>query len=176
MRYLVLTAIVLVIGCSPSAPSKLAESQSETRYPIPTYPVGERDYALGDGWSLRLPGEFRHRVEDGNLILWRRGLTIYAVVWNNAKKESETARLSWIKQNVSPESFEVQELQDTKVLRFSYRLSENRKEGLVHALYGYAIGQSGHVQMAVYFDRDTSIDLARKIWLSVTEHLDTQTH
>jgi len=46
-----------------------------------------------------------------------------------------------------------------------------RRRSQVHyALYGYAIGQSGHVQMAVYLDRESEIESARKIFLSVTEH------
>jgi hypothetical protein len=109
-------------------------------------------------------------VEDGNLILWRKGMTIYAIVWNNDKREWAADRLAWIKKQMSPDAFDAHEGRGGGILRFAYRLTENRKEGVVHALYGYAIGQSGHVQMAIYMDQESEIDSARKILQSVTEH------
>lgn len=140
----------------------------------PAYPVAEQECDLSKDWSFRLPGKFRQRVEEGSLIFWRPSLTIYAVVWNNDKKESAAERLSWIKENVSAEAFDAEELQDGGVVRFSYRLTEDRGQGTVHALYGYAIGHNGHVQFAAYFDRETDIEVARNIWLSITEHPNTQ--
>lgn len=174
---LISTALV-VVGCAPSdSPSAKPHGSSDDasdRSPHvvlhPSLAVADEDYYLSKNWSVRLPGNLRKRVEDDNLIFWRHGMTVYAVVWGNDKNESASGRLSWMKQQMSSDAFDAQEARDGEILRFTYRLTENRKEGVVHALYGYAIGQSGHVQMAIYVDRESEIDSARKILQSVTEH------
>ena len=55
------------------------------------------------------------------------------------------------------------------VTRFIYRLTEHREDGIVHALHAFAIGVHGHVQMAIYFDNETDLDLTRQISNSLTE-------
>lgn len=173
----ILASTVLLAGCGPGASSKTAESQGRTTQDPGTanFIVVEDERRLSNGWSIRLPGKFRQRLEDDTLIFWRKGLTVHVLVWKNDAMESEAQRLSWIKKQTSPEGFEVQELQDGKLLRYAYRLTEKRNEGTVHALYGYAIGQTGYVQMAVYFDREPELDTARSIWRGITEHLDGRT-
>jgi len=39
----------------------------------------------------------------------------------------------------------------------------------VAAFYGFVVGANGHIQLAIYFDDEQDKDLAREIWLSVTE-------
>jgi hypothetical protein len=183
MRYATpVLAILLLAGCTP-APSPSADSgpshaetggDSPKAISHPSLATAERDYNLNKKWSVRLPGNLRERLEDGSLVFWRKGMTIYAVVWGNDMGEAAAERLSWIKQHMSPKAFEVRETQDGGILRLSYRLTEDREEGTVHALYGYAIGRSGHVQMAVYLDRESDLESARKIFLSVTEHAETE--
>lgn len=164
MRYVLLaltaTAMIAVVGgCSQSGPP-------ESRlFPIEANANTRCD--LGQGWSFRMPGGFGKRVEDGNLLFWREGLTVYAVVWDNDARESTAERLAWIRNRISPDGFETEQAQDGDVLRFAYRLTEHRQEGLVHALYGYTIGPEGHVQMAVYCEREEDVSEARAIWRSI---------
>lgn len=54
----------------------------------PDYPVVSGDYQLTETWSVSLPLKFNRRIEDGSLILWRPGLTIYFTAWNNDHQES----------------------------------------------------------------------------------------
>jgi hypothetical protein len=154
-----LAALIVAGGCSQSAAPESAAFARRTSV--------DRRCDLGRGWSFRTPGRFAQRIEDGNLLFWCEGLTVYAIVWDNNANESAADRLAWIQQRVSPEGFEREQSDDDGLLRFSYRLTEHRKEGVLHALYGYAIGPDGHVQMAVYCDREEELATARAIWRSV---------
>ena len=160
-----LAAMALAGGCSQSATPELGLFAGQTNV--------DRPCELGQGWSFHMPGRFAHRTEDGNLLFWRKGLTVCAVVWNNDAHESATERLAWIKRHVSPDGFEPEQFQDADVLRYAYRLTERRREGVVHALYGYAIEPAGLVQMAIYCGSEADLATARKIWRSVARQSET---
>jgi hypothetical protein len=64
------------------------------KWPPPGFPIVEGDYALTARWSLYLPEKFARRLEDGSLVLWRHGLTIWLAAWNNDRAESQAQRLA----------------------------------------------------------------------------------
>ena len=142
---------------------------------VSRFPIVEGEYRLTETWSATLPEKFQSRMKDRTLVLWRDGLTIYVVGWGNEKNETATERLDWVKKKTSPEAFDVQEIEEDGILRFAYRLREDRDEGPLHSLYGFAFGGSGHVQLAFYSDVKSELDTARQIWLSLREH-PTQTN
>ena len=132
----------------------------------PDFPVVTGGYQLTSSWSISLPLNFNRRIEGGSLILWRPGVTLYFIVWNIDHGESIAARLSRLKADISPEAFEYCEEIDGGVRRCSYRLVE---EG-VHAVYGFAISDRGHVQAAVYLDDPADVELARSMLASIAEN------
>jgi hypothetical protein len=126
----------------------------------PDYPVVAGDYQLTETWTVSLPLNFNRRIEDESLILWRPGMTIYFTAWNNDHQESVDARLAKLKSGISPDTFEPRESKKRGVAQFSYRLVEDG----VNGLYGFAIADAGHLQVAIYFDDETDIDLARTVF------------
>ena len=42
------------------------------------------EYRFAEHWALTVVGPMRHRVEEGSLVLWRKGLTIWITVWQRA--------------------------------------------------------------------------------------------
>lgn len=128
----------------------------------PDFPVVTGDYQLTDTWAISLPLKFNRRFEDGQLVLWRPGITIYVIAWNNDHDEPSEARLAQLKTEISPDAFEAEESQNGTTQQFSYRLIENG----VHALYGFAVDRDGHLQIAVYFDAESDIGVARAIFAS----------
>ena len=135
----------------------------------PEFPVVEGRYQMTKDWSVTLPGQFNRRIDDGSLVFWRPGITAWTVAWNNDKAESQQQRLDWLRRHTSPDAFGHEVLVDGDVTRFAYRLTEPREEGVVHALYAFAIGVDGHIQMAIYFDDESDLELAREIWRSLDE-------
>ncbi|MBI1904200.1 MAG: hypothetical protein HYS13_24155 [Planctomycetia bacterium] len=126
-------------------------------------------YVTPGAWKeiKRLPGHIRQRV--------RRAVdALYVAVWGNDKQETPAERLTWIKETVSPAAFDQQETPDGEMICFSYRLNERRDGKLVHALYSFTVGRTGHVQSAIYFDDERELETARKIAGSFKEKAPTR--
>ena len=124
----------------------------EKLWPPPGFPLVEGNYALTETWSIRLPEPFARRIEDGSLVLWRQGLTIWLSVWGNDNNESQSERLEWIKREASPDRYSEKESISDGLTRYSYRLRDENDDGPLEALYGFAISDDGHLQLSVYFD------------------------
>lgn len=120
-------------------------------------------------WAVTLQQQFNRRLDDGSLVFWRPGITIWVIVWGNDKEESQEARLEWLRSDTSPQAFDAESATDGDITRYSYRLTERRDEGVVHALYAFAIGVDGHVQMAIYCDDKNDLETARAIYWSLDE-------
>jgi hypothetical protein len=118
-------------------------------------------------WSIRLPEQFARRVEDGDLVLWRPGLTIWLAVWGNDNCETQAARLDWIKREASPARFDARESVRGGVTRFSYRLCDENEDGPVESLSAYVINDDGHLQLSVYFDDAADASKAQQLVDSV---------
>lgn len=130
----------------------------------PEFPIVTGKYPLTSSWVVFLPLKFNRRIKDGSLALWRPGITLYFNVWNNDHNNSIDTRLAQLKTDISPNAFELREQQADSVRRFSYRLIEND----VSALYGFVVANDGHLQIAVYLNDESDVDLARSIFSSVT--------
>ena len=120
-------------------------------------------------WSVDLPTKFNRRFEESDLVIWKPGFTIWTTVWNNDKSESPDERLTWIREDSSPDAFDAVTETSNGLLRYSYRLKEESDDDRLPAFYCYAIGREGHVQMAIYFDSPDDLDTAQAIWRSLTE-------
>lgn len=132
----------------------------------PDFPVVTGNYRLAPIWSVSLPLKFNRRNEDGSIILWRPGITLYVDAWSNDHDESMDIRLAELKLDISPDAFEAREEKNRGIQRFSYRLVEDG----VHALYGFVVVNSGHLQVAVYFDNPSDVELVRSIFASIAEN------
>lgn len=133
------------------------------------FPVVEGDHALTGTWSIHLPEKFARRVEGGDLVLWRPGLTIWLAAWGNEKKASQVKRLKSIKKDASPDRFAEFESKTDGVTRYTYRLRDKNQGGPVESLYASVISDDGHPQMAVYFDDPEDEAKARALAESVQQ-------
>lgn len=122
------------------------------KWPPPGFPLVEGDYALTEAWSIHLPEQFARRIEEGSLVLWRPGLTIWLTAWNNDQDESQAERLAWIKSKSSPQRWAERESRAGGMTRYSYRLRDENDDGPVESLTAFIFGDEGHLQIAVYFD------------------------
>jgi hypothetical protein len=139
------------------------------RWPPPGFPIVEGDYALTAEWSIRLPEKFARRIEDGSLVLWRPGLTIWLTAWGNDRGQTQAERLKWIKEAASPKRFAEREVCTEGVTRFSYRLLDENENGPVESLAAYMINDDGHLQVSIYYDDPADEAIARTLADSVTE-------
>jgi hypothetical protein len=138
------------------------------KWPPPGFPLVEGEHRLTDTWSIRLPGQFARRIEDGSLVLWRPGLTIWLEVWNNDHGETQARRLAGVRRSASKDRYAEQKSTAGEVTRFSYRLLDESEAGPVESLYGFVFADDGHLEMAIYFDDPADERGARELVESVT--------
>ena len=158
------------MGCSDEAPSTDTEPNEEPMTLHPDFPIVEGHYQMTADWSVMLPTQFNRRIEEGQLVIWKPGFTIWTNVWNNDKSESQDDRLQWIQGDSSPNGFDKVTESSDGVSRYAYRLKEDSYDDREPAFYCFAIGEEGHVQMAIYFDSADDLADAQAIWQSLTEN------
>lgn len=122
-------------------------------------------------WSVSLPEKFNRRIEGGDLVIWRPGMTLWVTVWGNDKKEGKDVRIKIIRERISPKAFDMHVLKAGPVLRLSYRLKEQKEQGAVPGYYCYSVGDTGHVLMAIYLDNEKDVVLAQNICGSISEKI-----
>ena len=136
----------------------------------PDFPVIDGRYEMTKEWSIDLPEQFNRRFENKSLVIWRPGFTMWVIVWDNNKDETSEARLAKLKARISERAFDLEESREANVIYFSYRLVEASDDDRVPALYGFAIGESGHVQMSIYFDEKSDAAKAAAIFKGLREN------
>jgi len=130
----------------------------------PDFPVVKGKYQMTPEWSITLGQEHNRRVDEGSLVLWRPGFTIWINVWGNDKNESIEERLKWISAESSPNAFDVNSVTKGSAHAFSYRLNEKE----TYSYNGYVLTKDSHVQVSVYFDSESDTKEAKSIIESVT--------
>lgn len=121
-------------------------------WPPPGFPLVQGEHVLTETWQIFLPEQFARRIEDGSLVLWRPGLTIWLAAWGNDNNEPQADRLQWIRDRASPSGFDTRESIGDGLSRFSYRLLDGSEDGPVESLNACVIGDDGQLQLSVYFD------------------------
>ena len=117
---------------------------------------------------LHLPEPFARRIEDGSLVLWRPGLTVWLAAWGNDDGQSQSERLARAKCRASPDRYAERESTSGGVTRFSYRLrEEDEDDGRVESINSFTFADDGDLHLAVYFDDPADEGKARQIVESV---------
>jgi hypothetical protein len=165
--------LLLVPGCDKaqehsSTATVTSGNQTDAPAPVATktlsgkFPVVQGTHQLTKKWRARIPQPLNSRVEEGNLVLWRPGLTFFVASWDNEKGESREERLKWIRSDASPKAFDSRVERDGGLIRFSYRLDESPDDDRKPALYAFVIAEHGHVQVAAYFDQKQDLAIAEE--------------
>ena len=143
-------------------------TKPKKKWPPPGFPLVKGKHALNATWTIHLPGEFARRVEDGSLVLWRPGLTIWLAIWNNDNGEPQAKRLASIKKSASKQRHSDQEDVTKSETRYSYRLRDESEDGPVESLSAFIITDEEHLQVAVYFDDPGDEKIAMRLVDSIT--------
>jgi len=129
----------------------------------PDFPIVYGKYQMTSDWAINLPVEFNRRIEDGSLVLWRPGFTIWIDARNNDQNQTVDAQLEWLKTLISKDAFDIQETSDKGVNLLTYRLNESMGDDRVPALHCFAVSSTGYVSLAIYFDKEDDLKAALSI-------------
>ena len=121
----------------------------------PDFPVVEGRFRLTREWELDLPGQFNRRMENGDMVLWRPGLTFWIAVWGPEADKTPEETLAWILEDASQDRIDEKVDRTGDLIRLTYRLQEEdpeRTPANYTSISGYVIAPSGHVQITAYSD------------------------
>lgn len=137
------------------------------------FPIVEGLYRLTETWALTLPGPFRRRLEDGDMVLWRPGLTFWIAVWGPPPRPTLRpldARLAWILEDANPARERERLVHDQGLARLTYELDERdarTDSAFVRSVSGYVLAEDGHVQISGYCDDEEAVAIAHQVIGSV---------
>ena len=134
----------------------------------PDFPVVTDTYQLTKEWSIDLPSPHNRRIEDDSLVLWQPGRTAWIIVWGNDHNESIEEKASWLKKDISANSYDLKEEISAKIYLIGYRLKEAESEKITYSYNGFAISNTGHVQISIYFDSEQDYREAENMLFSLT--------
>ena len=123
---------------------------------------------LSKSWAINLPETFKIRKEEGSLVFWKPGFTIWLTMMTNTPNYSVEDLFEGINSNKSPEAYDIKNEKNNNVQTLSYRLYESSGDSKVAAYYGFVISKAGFIQLAIYFDIETDVQLAAKIHRGVS--------
>jgi hypothetical protein len=153
----------LLVALSGSPPTRAHEMLH------PDFPIVDGHYQMTKEWSVVLPEKFNRRFEEGSLVIWHPGFTIWTAVWGNDRNESKEMRVQQLVSRISSQAYDVEKSEHGGSLMLSYRLREGAEDKRVPAFYGFAFGERGHVQMAIYFNQEADLSKAKAILWSLHE-------
>ncbi|WP_394209518.1 hypothetical protein [Enterovibrio calviensis] len=133
----------------------------------PNFPTVEGRYKFTDSWSVFLPEKLNRRLDDGDVVLWKRGFTVYLAAWDNDKDLPIETLYEETVYGISSSAYDIEEEIKDGIRYFSYRLIEESSDERVAAFYGYAVNGNGFIQLAVYIDSEENIDTARELLWSL---------
>ena len=127
------------------------------------FPLVTGQYQMTKTWVIDLGDkEYRRRIEDGQMVIWRPGITMWINVYGYPKDESAESFIKGIRSRSDLPA-------DAKIVtapnenHFAYFFKEVEGDQTRYSLQTYTFGPDGHVLMAVYFDREHDLDWAKKL-------------
>jgi hypothetical protein len=136
----------------------------------PGFPVVQGRYRLTRDCDLELPERFNRRIEDGDMVLWRPGLTFWIAIWGREDNRTAEETLAWILHDASPDRTNEIVERAGGLIRLTYRLNEedlDRQPSRYVSVSGYVISSLGHVQISAYCDDTRSVAVGEAVIQSV---------
>src|SRR5687768_14584715 len=134
----------------------------------PVARVTPRTHRVGitNHWSMELDSDFFRRVDDGDLVLWKPGRTVYAAVyWTDvAAAEEATARMLEGRPGIPKRTFNRSE---PGLAGHAYLLPEGEGQDRYWGLNTWTASRKSVACVTFYFRRYEDVDWALRAWESV---------
>ena len=134
----------------------------------PKYPHVEGPQRLTKNWVLDLPVAFARRIEDGDLVFWRPGTTLFLGLYGDARRLTPMERLEDWLELIDPNAYDLTRTERDGIAILSYRLAENSDDGRLPASYNRCFSTTGQLQISGYADETQGINLIAQVVASVT--------
>lgn len=141
-------------GTGPIAPAPVPAGLN------PDFPVVSGPLPLSPEWEITLDRPVNRRVEDGTLVLWRPGFTARLTLWRRDDGQDAAASLARLLAGASPDRYDERTWFADQVRYAGFRLHEPETGAGADSFYGFAVGPSKFVQLAVSFDDESELAAA----------------
>ncbi len=132
-------------------------------------PVTAGSFHVSESWSFMLSSRMLRRVEEGCLVLWHPGLTIWLSAYTDGQFHAAEDRLARIRTNISPFSRAPEQTNEGGLVKFRYFLSETSETGNEQACcYCFALTDNEELHLAVYYDGPDFEPEIDQIWATIT--------
>lgn len=115
-------------------------------------------------WFVNIDSSFQRRVEDGSLVFWQPGKTVWINCWGDGNRPTKLEAIQAIRQEAAPNRRQILDGEDGEMFRFVYALTETEGGTTRYAAYSFTLVEDEYLQMAVYFDslgdRQWALDVA----------------
>lgn len=128
----------------------------------PDYPVIEGDYRITAEWMVTLPAPCNRRIEDGSMVIWRPGVTLHLVAWDNTPGDSINDRVDHLLASISPEAENLVQSDEEHLTRVSYLINED-----VASIATFAVSETSQILASIYFEDKPGREAAEKIAASI---------
>ena len=171
-----------IANCDPdivplvySAPGSAFERKTPSSPLTPCEGTKASGYAAGafqltEDWRIHLPQPCCVRLENGSLVVWRTGLTLWISAFSNASDTRQTMLADVATDAPSTvQNYEISE--EATLTRFRYEAEEhdpNRTPSKYTCLMSHTFSDDGNrLMMGIYCDTAAALDLARSIHQTV---------
>jgi hypothetical protein len=123
-------------------------------------------HIIGTDWSILVDPEFQHRIDDGNVVLWKPGQTVHASVFNtnNAEAEDAIERMIEGRPGIPVQMFDREE---PGLAGHAYLLPEGDGEHTYWGLNTWTAAKGSVACVTIYFDNIEDLNWAITVWKSV---------
>ena len=107
---------------------------------------------ITENWWIDVDKSFGHRIEDGSIVFWKPGRTIWINCWGDGVSPTKAEALAGILEDADPHRRQIADEDDNEVYRFIYSLVEEDGSAIRYAVYLFAIVDGEYLQIGVYVD------------------------
>lgn len=119
-------------------------------------------------WIIDLPEEFKRRVENGELVFWKTGITVVTAVFRLPYGIGKLELLNQIQQKMPENTFETLVSTQGAIVGLGYtRIEQRAGKNNRLSLYTFTASDTSCLQTAFYLDDPADLEWAKAIWNSI---------
>lgn len=122
-------------------------------------------------WIMDIPEEFDHRVDDGKIVFWKKGITVIAVAFSLPEDASKLEILNQIQQKIPEDVLETFVSTKGEIVGLGYtHIHRCKGEKNRLALMTFTASDTSCLQAAYYLDAPEDLAWAKSVWESTIYH------
>lgn len=129
-------------------------------------PVDPGAIEIGNNWGFNINSRMLKRIDQGSLVIWRPGLTIWLNSYDTNNVSIEE-RLNNIKTTASPNKSDYLETQEGELYKIRYSLKEVINGQEQYAVYLFALVAHQELHITLYFDAVEDLNEIEQIWKTI---------